>query len=614
MAAAMVVAAGAQETDRPQAQEGAPTVLQLRVRRVLVDVSVTDAKGMPVAGLTRKDFRVLEDGRPQKIVAFDANGFGDGMAYVPPALPKEPPNTFLDLPREPEKGPLYVLLLDLVNMDSPDQMNSPMDHRTQLFARPEVVKFIESKPEGTRFAVFVRSDGLHLVQGFTADKALLERAVDPHFPRKHLPAVFLMGANMGRGDRISALNTLHAIAEYLDGLQGRKNLIWFAAQFPISLFPDETDAPRFQEETKATLDMLAREQIAVYPVDARGVPYGDSHTQLATSVHSDTITSPIEAGSGTTGAGSGPVGTGPSTMSSYVEGKSTTMGSYDTMDELARETGGRAFYGDNDVAAELVKATASGEMYYTLGYAPTAPDDDAKLRHIRVELVGRPGDVLSYRRSYYGLKPVEGTAAGTEATDTEVAGTIPAGAMTLGEPAPVGEPRKEGDSLSANMEHGAPEMHELVFVVQAKPVGAPVMGTPEQMAALATEPAYFVSRKKGKPAKAMAAVPLQMDELNFEIPSRQFDGEAELHLELAAAAYDSEGRMMNAFVRVAEKKMTAGTNQEALFLRVQQDIEVPQGAAWLRFAVRDVTNNRVGAMEIPLPLAPASTGVVPTGR
>jgi hypothetical protein len=392
---------------------------------------------------------------------------------------------------------------------------------------------------------------------------------------------------------MSSLHTLHSIATYLNGLPGRKNLIWFSSQFPVSLFASEMDGLDLREETKATLDLLARNQIAVYPVDARGVPYQDSHTQLANSPHSDTVTSPMEAGTGAGGGQSGAVGNSPSAASSSVQGSSAVVDSYNIMDVIARETGGEAFDGANDVAAELGKATESGEMYYTLSYAPTNQDYDGNLRNIHVELKRNKGYQLAYRRSYYGTETAE-TAATAE---TPAASAQPESAQ-----------RAVGDSLSADMQHGAPAAHDLVFVVQAREVGAAAMGTPEEMAEMATEPAYFKSRRRSAAAKPLPPVPLQRDVFEFEVPTRQFQGETMLDLELAAAAYDADGLMMNAFVRVARKDL--GVKPEAggplLFFRVEQELEVPVGAASIRFGVRDDTNNRMGAMEIKLPLAQAS--------
>ncbi len=616
---AVVVSMRAQTPATPGAgQDEAPTVLQLTVRRVLLDVVVTDAKGVPVPGLTEGDFKVTEDGTRQKIVAFDAVGFSDGMDYEPAKLPQQPAGTYINLPARPEKGPLYVLLYDLVNMDSADQMNTPMDHTQQLFARKQLVKFIESKPEGTRFAIFVRSDGLHLVQGFTADKALLYRAVDPHNPKSHIPVVFLNGANFGRGDRISALDTLHSIATYLDGLNGRKNLIWFASQFPLSLFAADTDGVNFQEETKETLDLLAHDQIALYPVDGRGVPYQDSHAQIGNSPHSDTVTSPQEAATGGP-TGSGTIGNSPTTMSSFVQGSSVVNDSFNTMDGIARETGGQAFYGFNDVAEELVKATEGGEMYYTLAYAPTNSDYDGKVRNIHVALA-KKGYALSYRRSYYGTETQQAVVTPTlesyagvgtaEGTNAETSRKDSAAVHLVKDSSAVSVVKDSlavsvvKDSLSAYMQYGAPEEHELVFVVKAEAVGVPAEGTPAQMAELATEPAYFKSRKRSAPVVPLRPIPLQKDLFSFNIPTRQFEGERALDLELAAAAYDADGRLMNAFVRIAKKNLdeTQGEPDAVPFFRVEQELEVPVGATSLRVAVRDATNDRTGAMEITLPL------------
>ena len=84
-----------------------------------------------------------------------------------------------------------------------------------------------------------------------------------------------MGQNWDRGDTYSAMEVLRYIAEFLDGLPGRKNLIWFSGTFPLALFPSDEDVPDYAQEVKATLDLVAQDQIAIYPVDVRGVVVTD---------------------------------------------------------------------------------------------------------------------------------------------------------------------------------------------------------------------------------------------------------------------------------------------------------------------------------------------------
>jgi len=57
------------EQDRPQ-QRNEPT-FRVNVRLVNVFTTVTDSHGAPVANLTKDNFRVFEDGRPQTISVFD---------------------------------------------------------------------------------------------------------------------------------------------------------------------------------------------------------------------------------------------------------------------------------------------------------------------------------------------------------------------------------------------------------------------------------------------------------------------------------------------------------------------------------------------------------------
>ncbi len=574
------------------------TVLHTEVRRVVVDVVVTDRSGASVPGLTREDFALKEDGREQKVLSFEAQGFKNGMDYTPPKLPAEPPNTFLNLPSTPERGPLYILLYDLNNMDNEDQMALTVNqHGDQMFGRQQLVKFIKSKPEGARFEIYVWSDRLQLLQGFTSDKQLLYAAIDPKHPGPHIPMVYLMGQNTGRGNSGATLGVLDHLGRSVDGLPGRKNLIWFSGGFPLSLFPTEMDDDRSVRQLKATLDLLARNQVAIYPVDVRGVVSADVHT-INGIASEGAIVSQAGAG-GLTSSGGG---------NSSPVGVNLLQGSYNEEDEIARQTGGRAFYSDNDLAEELGKATETGSSFYTLSYAPSDHDYHGQLRTIQVALE-KKGYTLDYRRFYYAL-----------ASEPEPAiAKAPRGAAVAR--APEVPRRPTNDSLSANMQLGAPMAHSLIFALHVEPSGAPVPATGEQMAALAAEPAFFSLHKKLIAGKVLPPVPLQTYVLQYSVFAKQFGSQSgPLSLELAAAAYDADGSLIDDLVTLGSRSApdaapgaapsAVPSAEPAHFFRVEEKFAVPLSTKVLRVAVHDLTTDRIGAMEVRLPLAPEGTASV----
>jgi len=113
----------AQAPPKKSAPQDPVIVLQQVVRRVRVDVVVTDAKGQLVTGLQASDFHVAEDRKPQIIRQFEWHGDEN----VEPTLPKRPPlppHTFMNLPEAQEQGPLTVLLFDALNTPVGDQHNA----------------------------------------------------------------------------------------------------------------------------------------------------------------------------------------------------------------------------------------------------------------------------------------------------------------------------------------------------------------------------------------------------------------------------------------------------------------------------------------------------------
>jgi VWFA-related protein len=533
--------------------------LKLEVRRVPVDVMVTDKQGNAVRGLKKADFVVKEDKTAQTVLSFD---YFDGSkpSYVPRQLPALPANSFVNLPSEPEQGPLYVLYYDMVNTPPDDQMSF----------HQQLLDFVDKATPGTRMALFVNAAGLHLVQGFTSDHALLRAAILSKGPGPHLPDVFLYPEIYRGEDAGAALSNLNFIAQYLNGIPGRKNLLWLSSEFPIPAGPtmtghnsntgvgggfssstiQENDLTYLLSESmEKTYAAMASSQVALCPVDLSGVD--------------------------------------------------NSPDKYDLERDIAAATGGHAYYANNRVIQLLDKAVEGGESYYTLTYSPTNMKYDGSARHIEVALANMNSYTLTFRHLYYG---VPDDAPPPKARASEVLQTRFVAA-------------KSTDTLYATIEHGAPMLHDLLFTTHLAGVGAPVLATAEQMAQLEDAPAFFRTRHRDKPLKPLAPVKLQKYLIDYTVIDPQLKALAARGgkppvLEFAAAAYDADGLLLNSMLNqgLASAGPQASGKDGALF-RAQQELEAPPGAAWIRVAVRDTLSDRTGTLEVRLPLKPEPVSV-----
>jgi hypothetical protein len=398
--------------------------------------------------------------------------------------------------------------------------------------------------------------------------------VDPSHPKHHVPRVFLYARSYGAGDQTLMVSVFQDIVQYLDGLPGRKNLMWMAGSFPLSIYVREGDAFDTADDVKQLIDTMAKAQVAVYTFSAGGLSVDHPHAGAS-----------VMPGGG-----------------QVVPGPSSAGLTYLDVSHLTGATGGESYF-DNNLQEELGVATENGASYYTLTYAPSNGTYDGKLRKIGVALAKR-GYKLSYRRSYYAADPNAPRVQKVSAKD---------------EPQPEA-PRKPGDSLIANMEYGAPLAHQFVFRAHLQAVGSPALGTPAQMANLADQPAYFQVRRKNRPVKPLKPIPLQTYVIDYLVllPPK-VAGERPLALEFATAAFDGDGTMLSGLVgngtrmapgdpRLARVQGGSGTSMQDAgqngIYRAQQRIDVPVGAASIRVAVRDMNTDRIGAMEVALPLEP----------
>lgn len=301
--------------------------------------------------------------------------------------------------------PVSIILLDM--------LNTTILVRAQ--ARQQMLNFLMSMPQGQPVALFTLGSKLQMVQGFTQSSDALiaaTKALDDKNESAHLQTTeeeledaeatdAELKAMAGRSPasvislsqalqteqqfqddiRIrSTLGSLQALAQSVAGYPGRKNLIWLSGNFPIALGPDaaiQTHLPfyqLYQNEVRQTASMLSASQIAVYPIDVRGLEIIGINAAMRRSPNSDQLNRQFNA-------------------------KTSTEF---TMNDIARETGGEAFYNQNDLKALMQRSLEEGTNYYTLAYVPENHDWNGKYRKIEVR-VATQGVKLRHRRGYYAI-------------------------------------------------------------------------------------------------------------------------------------------------------------------------------------------------------------------
>jgi VWFA-related protein len=401
------------------------TVLRAITRLVVIDVVATNSKGAPVADLKPEDFKVLEEGKEQQIRAFSfQHPSGNGRSAAGHESADLPPNVFSNVPKFRTDTALSILLLDSLNTNLPNQ----------AYARDQMIRYLGKIPDGQPIAVYTLGRNLRMIQDFTTDSSQLrkvakdlkvetsplqdnpaggtpvELAPPGAFDSGMIPAEMQQAMQEFENERTSfqtdlrvryTLDALNSLARALSGYAGRKNLIWISEAFPISIDPDLTlstgsfNATRnYAPEIAEAAENLTDAQIAVYPVDARGL--------VGYSVFSASST-----GRDNFGRSLGR----PGRMQESMNNESAALqNAHGAMEDLAERTGGKAYYNRNDIDAAIRKSIDDGSTYYTLGYYPENKDWNGKFRKIHLK-VAREGVKLRYRLGYYALDPKTATEA-----------------------------------------------------------------------------------------------------------------------------------------------------------------------------------------------------------
>ncbi|MBA3914606.1 MAG: VWA domain-containing protein [Acidobacteriales bacterium] len=578
LAVGMVISTAAIALRAYQSAPSLPATPAIRVstRLVVLDVVASGKDGMAITDLKSEDFKLEENGKQQKI-----SGFGLERAGAPVKPPALPPGVYSNRPEyHMPSGALTVLLID--------GLNTPYTNQARV--REQMIRYAATQMSaGQQTAVYALGSRLVRLQDFTSDPRLIATALSSYKPQ--LPSVNtgttlaplqggagLAGLNPGEAEFVAAniqqfegdqtatalqyriqgtLAAMQALSRILGGNPGRKNLVWVTASLPFSMIAEQNDITYAQtragnfgqapvpneisnasyanhiqqtatEGVKRVAALMTSAQISVYPVDAKGLlgaTLADASRQ------------------GSNGAGLLMIG------GDYGEAVSNAsnrqFASQATMEEMAQQTGGRAYINRNDIDRAVALAAADGSTYYSLSYYPEKKKFDGGYRKLKV-VVSRPGVQLRYRPGYFAIEPEK-----------------------------VSDKDKQPELISAL----AGPSNATMVVFDARIV-------PPAPAAKVDLPVQFL---------------VQADTFTGEDGK---NGERAVDLDFYVTAFTKDGKMAANTGKAVATSLPADQylqmQQKGLLMPV--NISLPPGSYDLRLAVRDNHTGYVGTLSVPLTL------------
>jgi VWFA-related protein len=345
------------------AQDVPATTLKVQSQLVVLDVVITDKAGNLVTNLSRDEFKVSENGVLQEIRNFDAPHKVD---MIPVTAPKD------KFGRENwGDAPLTMIVID--------EMDTPFEETA--YSRHEVDRYLKSQPSLLKqptIILWLNDAGIHPVTGFSRNRDALIGAIDAH--KASLPDKFTRSAVV---EQLSAsLSAIQQLALFSRGSKGDKQIIWVGRSFPgiDATVLDKKQLDLMNKAISSTIDLLMQSRTTIYVIDptVNAAP----RAQFINDVGGPNTLTPFST--------TDPFATGFNFMS-FVE-----------------QTGGKYFYGRNDLNNEIEDSIARNTSFYTLSYVPSDPVQDGKYRKIDIHMKN-PNLIVQSKQGYYPAQPDQPT-------------------------------------------------------------------------------------------------------------------------------------------------------------------------------------------------------------
>jgi VWFA-related protein len=458
--------AGADSPDQP--------VFRAGINFVRVDVIATDRQGNPVDGLTKDDFEVFEDGKPQTIDTFR-------LIRVDTTAPEYTTRTIRTRQDEEnaaadESARIFVFFLDDYNVRVGNAMAARREIadfiRTQLAPNDLIAVMYPLTPLDAVVLTRNHESVIRTVEQFEGRKFRYQprNAIEDKYAQQPTEIV-------ERIRRQVSLSALKGLSVKLGALrEGRKAIVLISEGYTAMLPPQMRDAVAgftglgnnawgnplagendineqrartmaefdLQSELQSVFDAANRTNTAIYAVDPRGLSTGEFDIQ-------DNVGS-----------------------RQSQDALRQTMAS---LQILAENTDGRAIVNRNDLSEGMKQIVRDSSAYYLLGYNSTQAPQDGRFHQIRVRLK-KSGVQVRARKGYWALSPTEAVRAAAPAP----AGPPPAVAKAVAGLAPAGSGARRYVRTWSGVSSGEEGRTRVTFVWE--PVPAPPGLRREEMTAV----------------------------------------------------------------------------------------------------------------------------------
>jgi VWFA-related protein len=374
----------------PQAPSQPPPTFKVEVNYVEIDARVTDAQGKFAGDLTKDDFQILEEGKPQTITVFS-------RVEVP--LQRQDPPLFKGAPIEPDvqtnlsefNGRVFVLVLDDLQTDF--RRSARLKAAARQFIQRYVgandlaaVVYTGSSPDRGQEFTSSRARLLASVAKFAGSKlpSELMSKLDDYYRAQQLGVPAKDTNQMERGYKArNSLMALKNLAKYLSGVHGRrKAVVWFSEGIDYDIDnPFTPDASILRDTMKDAIAEATRAGASFYGVDARGLGAGLDEAIDIGGVPLDD----------------------PDFQAPSVLIQNEVRRAQDSLRVMSEETGGFAIINQNDLNAAFQRIIEDNSSYYVLGYYPSNDKRDGRFRKVQVH-VSRPGLRVQARDGYTAPK------------------------------------------------------------------------------------------------------------------------------------------------------------------------------------------------------------------